>query len=464
MSHTAPSLPSGTRDFLPHETLNRQYLFGVIRQVFAKFGYQPIETPAMEKLSVLTGKYGEEGDQLIFKILNNGDYLSKVDEALLARRDSKALIPQLAERALRYDLTVPFARYVVMHQNELAFPFKRYQIQPVWRADRPQKGRYREFYQCDVDVVGSNSLLHEAEFIAIYDEVLSTLGLRDFSIRLNHRALLQSLTELAGVPDQFADVCVAIDKLDKIGPDGVARELSERGLRPEAAQQILSLIGLKGSPQAMLDELGPLVAATPSGSRGIAELREVLRLAEYMGIRQAKVEIDLTLARGLSYYTGTIFEVVSHEVQMGSLGGGGRYDNLTGMFGRNGLSGAGISLGAERIYDVLEALGLFGQLPHQGTQVLILHTAEAEADECRMLSQLRSCGIASERYPEPAKLGKQFGYADKKRIPWCVLYGAEERQEGLLSLKNMQTGEQQRLTPHALLAILGHDGATSPNP
>lgn len=455
MAHTPPSLPSGTRDFLPQEAQNRQYLFGVIRSVFEKFGYQPIETPAMEKLSTLTGKYGEEGDQLLFKILNNGDYLSKLDDSLLAAKNSNALVPHLAERALRYDLTVPFARYVVMHQNDLPLPFKRYQIQPVWRADRPQKGRYREFYQCDVDVVGSSSLLHEAEFVCIYDEVLSTLGLQDFSIRLNHRRLLQAITEVAGAQDKFTDVCVAIDKLDKIGPDGVAKELAQRDIELKAAECILDLIALKGTPEEVLAALEPHVQHTETGQKGLADLRQVLQLVGYFGLKKAKVQIDLTLARGLNYYTGTIFEVVTHEVQMGSIGGGGRYDDLTGMFGKSGLSGAGVSLGAERIYDVMQALGLFGQLPHRGTQALIIHFgAESEADECRLLARLRNAGIAAERYPDPAKLAKQFTYADKKQIPWCIVLGEEERKAGKANLKNMQSGEQILLTQDEILKQL----------
>ncbi|MBX3102355.1 MAG: histidine--tRNA ligase [Bacteroidetes bacterium] len=457
MSAPKPSIPSGTRDFLPLQTRRRQHILQTAARVFTKYGYQPIETPALEKLSVLTGKYGEEGDQLLFKVLNSGDYLAKADAGLLAARNSAALAPQLCERALRYDLTVPFARFVVMHQHELEFPFKRYQMQPVWRADRPQKGRYREFWQCDVDVAGSTSLLHEAEFIAIYDEILSALGLTDFTIMLNHRKLLAGLAEAAGCADKFTDLCVAIDKLDKIGPDGVRQELSARGITPAQAEKLLPWFALQGTPTQVLAQLQTQVPPNALLSAAQADLHQMLAYHAVMPHFRAQLRLDLSLARGLNYYTGTIFEVRAGGVQIGSIGGGGRYDDLTGMFGKSGIPGAGISLGADRVYDVLDELGLFAQLPHSGTQVLIIRfSPDSEAEELTLLSRLRQADIAAEVYHEPARLGKQFGYADKKQIPWCLVLGDEERAAGKATLKDMQSGAQQAVDFAGIVAKLQH--------
>jgi histidyl-tRNA synthetase len=457
MSAQKPSIPSGTRDFLPLQARRRQHILQTAARVFAKYGYQPIETPALEKLQVLTGKYGEEGDQLLFKVLNSGDYLAKADATLLAERNSAALAPHLCERALRYDLTVPFARFVVMHQNDLEFPFKRYQMQPVWRADRPQKGRYREFWQCDVDVAGSTSLLHEAEFIAIYDEVLSTLGLQDFTIVLNHRKLLAGLAAAAGCEDRFTDLCVAIDKLDKIGPDGVRQELAQRGISDAAAAQLLPWFALQGSPAEVLAQLQAQVPPNDLLAQAQADLQQVLTYHAALPHFRAQLRLDLSLARGLNYYTGTIFEVRAGGVQIGSIGGGGRYDDLTGMFGKSGIPGAGISLGADRVYDVMDELGLFAALPHAGTRALIVRfSPESEAQELTLLTQLRQRDIPAELYHEPAKLGKQFGYADKKGIPWCIVLGDTERASGQALLKDMASGEQTALAWDAILAKLEH--------
>lgn len=446
-----PSLPQGTRDFLPEVALRRAYIFDTIRGVFQKYGYQPIETPALEQLSVLTGKYGEEGDRLIFKVLNSGDFLKDAS----ALSDYRALTPQIAEKALRYDLTVPFARFVVMHQNELVFPFKRYQIQPVWRADRPQRGRYREFYQCDADVVGSNSLLFEAEFIAIYDEALSKLGLKDFSVRISNRKILSGYAELAGQPERFMDICTAIDKLDKIGRDGVAAEMAERGIGAEAAQKILNIIAFEGSNEAKIEFLEKQFAGSESGQKGLAELREVLELYRHLPRFNAKLDFDLTLARGLNYYTGAIYEVVTHEVKMGSIGGGGRYDDLTGVFGKPGLSGVGISFGADRIYDVLNELNLFEAVQGAGVRVLVLQMADALPAALAAVSRLRGAGINAELYPDLVKLGKQFQYAERRGIPYAMIIGPDEAAAGSCQLKNLATGEQERLSLEAAIERVG---------
>lgn len=455
MSAQKPSIPSGTRDFPPLQARRRQHIFQTAARVFAKYGFQPIETPALEKLTVLTGKYGDEGDQLLFKVLNSGDYLAKADVALLDARNSAALAPHICERALRYDLTVPFARFVVMHQHMLEMPFKRYQMQPVWRADRPQKGRYREFWQCDADVAGSTSLLHEAEFIAMYDEILSALGLTNFTILINHRQLLAGLAEAAGCADKFVELCVAIDKLDKIGADGVRNEMTQRGISDEQATQLLPWFGISGTPEQALALLAEQVPTNSLLDVAQADLQQVLRYYAAMPKQHAKLKLDLSLARGLNYYTGAIFEVRAGGVQIGSIGGGGRYDNLTGMFGKPGIAGAGISLGADRVYDVLDELGLFGQLPHNGTQALIVRFGEAsETQELALLVELRQQGIASELYHEQAKLGKQFGYADKKQIPWCIVLGDDERAAGMATLKNMSSGAQETVPVDALAARL----------
>ena len=458
MATTKPTLPKGTRDFSPEEMVKRNFIFDTIKSVFRKFGYQEIQTPSMENLETLTGKYGDEGDKLIFKILNSGDFLSKVSPEELQVGDAKKLTSKVSEKALRYDLTVPFARYVVAHQNDISLPFKRFQIQPVWRADRPQKGRYREFYQCDADVVGSESLLNEAEFVLIYLEALSQLGLKDFSILINNRKILSGIAEIIGKPELIIDMTVAIDKLDKIGFDGVCKELLERGFTQSDIEKLQPIIELKGSNSEKIQALKKVLAYSEIGQKGIEEVETIFTYIEQLQTPNAtlpNVALDITLARGLNYYTGAIFEVKSNEVAMGSIGGGGRYDDLTGMFGLKNLSGVGISFGADRIYDVLEELGAFPKNTTESTKVLISNFDEAaEKFALPILSQLRAAGIAAELYPQAAKLKKQLGYADSKRIPYVILIGSEEMASGLLSLKNMKSGEQSTLTIQALLAQL----------
>ena len=458
MATTKPTLPKGTRDFSPEEMVKRNFIFNTIKSVFRKFGYQEIQTPSMENLETLTGKYGDEGDKLIFKILNSGDFLSKVSPEELQVGDAKKLTSKVSEKALRYDLTVPFARYVVAHQNDISLPFKRFQIQPVWRADRPQKGRYREFYQCDADVVGSESLLNEAEFVLIYQEALSQLGLKDFSILINNRKILSGIAEIIGKPELIIDMTVAIDKLDKIGFDGVCKELLERGFTQSDIEKLQPIIELKGSNSEKIQALKKVLAYSEIGQNGIEELETIFNYIQRLQTPKAtlpNVALDITLARGLNYYTGAIFEVKSNEVTMGSIGGGGRYDDLTGMFGLKNLSGVGISFGADRIYDVLEELDAFPKNTTESTKVLISNFDEtSEAFALPILSQLRAAGIAAELYPQAAKLKKQLGYADAKRIPYVILIGSEEMASGLLSLKNMNSGEQSTLTMQALLAQL----------
>ncbi len=437
----------------------RSYIFDTIKAVFTTYGYREIQTPSFENLQTLTGKYGDEGDKLIFKILNSGDYLAKVPDGPLAERASAQLIPHISEKALRYDLTVPFARYVVMRQHEITLPFKRFQIQPVWRADRPQRGRYREFYQCDVDVVGSDSLLNEAEFVLIYHEALTNLGLRDFTIKLNNRKILSGIAEVLGKPELIVDMTVAIDKLDKIGLDGVVTELLDRGFVPADLEKLQPIIQLQGSNEEKLQGLKRVLAHSEVGLKGIDELETVMgyveRLTGDAELLTRFVDVDITLARGLNYYTGCIFEVKTNEVAMGSIGGGGRYDDLTGMFGLKGLTGVGVSFGADRIYDVLEELGLFPDSTAQSTKVLISNFDKlAELYALPLLHKLRRRGVAAELYPSAAKLKKQMAYADAKRIPYVVLIGEEEIQSGLLSLKDMQTGEQRKLAEAALLDLL----------
>lgn len=447
MSVTKPSLPKGTRDFTPQEMVKRNYIFDTIKTVFRKYGYAEIQTPSMENLQTLTGKYGDEGDKLIFKILNSGDYLAKVDEQLLTNRDSQKAISKISEKALRYDLTVPFARYVVMHQNEITFPFKRFQVQPVWRADRPQKGRYREFYQCDADVVGSPSLLNEAEFVLIYHEALSRLGLKDFTIKINNRKILSGIAEIIGKPELIVDMTVAIDKLDKIGLEGVSKELLERGFTEPDIEKLKPVILLQGSNTDKLSSLKAVLATSETGLKGIEEIETVFNYVSRLKSQISNLELDITLARGLNYYTGCIFEVKTNEVAMGSIGGGGRYDDLTGMFGLKDLTGVGISFGADRIYDVLEELNLFPAETVQGTKVLISNFDEkAELYALPVLQELRTAGIAAELYPSSAKLKKQMSYADAKNIPYVILIGDDEMSSGLLTLKNMQSGEQQKLS------------------
>jgi histidyl-tRNA synthetase len=456
MSVTKPSLPKGTRDFTPVEMVKRNYIYDTIKTVFRKYGYAEIQTPSMENLQTLTGKYGDEGDKLIFKILNSGDYLAKVDDTLLASKNSNATIVKISEKALRYDLTVPFARYVVMHQHEIAFPFKRFQVQPVWRADRPQKGRYREFYQCDADVVGSTSLLNEAEFVMIYHEALGNLGLKDFNIKINNRKILTGIAEIIGKPELIVDMTVAIDKLDKIGLDGVSKELIERGFTEADIEKLTPVILLQGTNLEKIASLKSVLAGSITGLRGIEEIETVFSYVNNLSNNNASVnknlELDITLARGLNYYTGCIFEVKTNEVAMGSIGGGGRYDDLTGMFGLKDLTGVGISFGADRIFDVLEELNLFPTSAQRGTKILFSNFDEkAELFALPILQQLRNKGVAAELYPTAAKLKKQMSYADAKNIPYVVLIGDEEMQSGQLTLKNMETGEQQKLNTEDLI-------------
>ncbi|ALJ00317.1 histidine--tRNA ligase [Rufibacter tibetensis] len=454
MSKDKPSIPKGTRDFGPATVVKRNYIFSVIKRTFEKFGFLPLETPAMENLSVLTGKYGDEGDQLIFKVLNSGDFLNKISSQDI-EQGYKPLTPKISEKALRYDLTVPFARFVVMNRNEIAFPFKRYQIQPVWRADRPQRGRYREFYQCDADVVGTNSLLCEAEIILMIDEVLSTLGLDDFTIKFNHRGLLAGIAEAIGAKGREADLCVAIDKLDKIGQDAVNEELRQKGIVEESLVKLKPILGLSGDIADLLPQLDTLLQDSEEGQRGLKDIRSMLSYLESFTVHKAKVQLDVTLARGLSYYTGCIFEVKVNNAQMGSISGGGRYDNLTGMFGLPGVSGVGFSFGVDRIFDVLEELNLFPQDSQTITQVLISNFDEASMRySLPVLQALREAGISTELYPEAAKLKKQMAYADQKSIPYVLLIGSEEMESGLLNLRNMRTGVQERLTVQDILNVL----------
>ena len=460
MAIIKPAIPKGTRDFSASEMVKRNYIFNTISAVFRKYGYQEIKTPTMENLSTLTGKYGDEGDKLIFKVLNSGDYLSKVKPEKLNIANSQALSSEICEKALRYDLTVPFARYVVMHRNEISFPFKRFQIQPVWRADRPQKGRYREFYQCDADVVGSESLINEAEFILIYQEALSNLGLKDFTIKINNRKILSGIAQIIGKPELIVDMTVAIDKLDKIGFDGVTKELIERGFTDADIEKLKPIIALSGSNTEKLNSLRSVLSNSETGLKGISEIETIFSYLSQFSLPNSKhpvpnLELDITLARGLNYYTGAIFEVKTNEVAMGSIGGGGRYDDLTGMFGLSDLTGVGISFGADRIYDVMEELKLFPESTTEGTKVLISNFDEAsEKYALPLLQQLRNAGISAEIYPSPSKLKKQMSYADDKHIPFVILVGSDEMESGLLSLKNMKSGEQQKINAEQIIAFL----------
>ncbi len=423
----------------------RNYIFNTIKDVFLLYGYQQIETPAMENLSTLMGKYGDEGDKLLFKVLNSGDYLKKVPEELFASRDHVHMIPCISEKGLRYDLTVPFARYVVMHRDELQFPFKRYQIQPVWRADRPQKGRYREFYQCDADVVGSDSLINEIELVAMIDEVFKRFGV-NIVIKVNNRKVLSGIAEVIGAPDKLIDITVAIDKIDKIGIDNVNEELKEKGLSQEAVDQLQPLLGMKGSNAQKLDTLEQLLAVSEVGKKGVEELRFVLGHVEQLGLK-ATVELDVSLARGLNYYTGTILEVKACDVEMGSITGGGRYDNLTGVFGMPGTSGVGISFGADRIYDVLNSLDLYPSDTISSTRVLFVNFGPSEATaSLHYVMQLRARGISAELFPDTAKMKKQMSYANGKHVPYVAMVGETEMAGGTITLKNMETGEQHSLT------------------
>ena len=448
-----PSIPKGTRDFSPVEMAKRNYIFNTIREVFHLFGYQQIETPSMENLSTLMGKYGDEGDKLLFKIQNSGDYFSGLtDEELLSRNAAK-LASKFCEKGLRYDLTVPFARYVVMHRDEISFPFKRYQIQPVWRADRPQKGRYREFYQCDADVVGSNSLLNEVELVQMIDRVYGKFGIR-VSIKINNRKILTGIAEIIGEADKIVDITVAIDKLDKIGLDNVNAELAQKGIPQEAIEKLQPIIMLSGTNEEKLETLKTVLAASETGLKGVEESEFILMSVASLGVK-SEVELDLTLARGLNYYTGAIFEVKALDVQIGSISGGGRYDNLTGVFGMSGMSGVGISFGADRIYDVLNQLDLYPKEAVNATQLLFVNFGDKEAAYCLpVLSAARDAGIRAEIYPDSAKMKKQMSYANEKNIPFVAIVGENEMNEGKLTLKNMTTGEQALVTPEELLAII----------
>ena len=442
-----PSIPKGTRDFGPQEMSRRNYIFNTIREVYSLYGFEQIETPAMENLSTLMGKYGEEGDKLLFKILNSGDFLRGISTDDLASGATGHLAAQLCEKGLRYDLTVPFARYVVQHREELALPFRRYQIQPVWRADRPQKGRYREFYQCDADVVGSDSLLCEVELMQIIDEVFRRFGIR-VCIKINNRKILSGIAEMIGEADKIVDITVAIDKLDKIGLDAVNEELREDGISEEAIQKLQPIINLSGSNEEKIATMRKVLAGSEVGQKGIDEVKYVL---SKLSTLHSKLELDLTLARGLNYYTGCIFEVKALDVEIGSITGGGRYDNLTGIFGMPGLSGVGISFGADRIYDVLNQLDLYPKAVTTATQVLFINFGEKETDySLPIIKQLREHGIRCEIYPDASKMKKQMQYANQKGIPFVVMTGETEMAEGKVMLKNMTSGEQKLLSPDEL--------------
>ncbi len=449
-----PSIPKGTRDFSPAEMARRNYIFDTIREVFRLYGFRQIETPAMENLSTLMGKYGEEGDKLLFKILNSGDFLKGVTpDMLTAESDRPKLAAKICEKGLRYDLTVPFARFVVMHRDELQFPFKRFQIQPVWRADRPQKGRYREFYQCDADVVGSDSLINEIELIQLIDEVFRRLGIR-INIKLNNRKVLAGIAELAGAPDKIVDITVAIDKIDKIGLDKVKEELASRGLTEEAISLITPVITLSGTNAERIDRLAELLAESETGMKGIAELREVMTGTEALGLT-ADLELDVSLARGLNYYTGTIIEVKARDVEIGSITGGGRYDNLTGVFGLPGVSGVGISFGADRIYDVLNTLDLYPAEISGAVKVMFVNFGVAEANRSlAVIRELRAAGISAELYPDNAKMKKQMGRADALGIPYVGIIGETELADGTITLKDMASGEQTVMTMSELIEKL----------
>ena len=445
-----PSIPKGTRDFSPIEMAKRNYIFNTIREVYALYGFQQIETPAMETLQTLMGKYGEEGDKLLFKVLNSGDFIGKVTDEELNERNSLHLASRLCEKGLRYDLTVPFARYVVMHREELQLPFKRYQIQPVWRADRPQKGRYREFYQCDADVVGSDSLLNEVELMQIIDTVFTRFGIR-VAIKINNRKILTGIAEVIGEADKIIDITVAIDKLDKIGIDKVNDELRADGISEDAIQKLQPIIALTGSNEEKLDVISKVLAESEVGQKGVEETRFILDVLKSTGMNNS-IDLDLTLARGLNYYTGAIFEVKALDYAIGSITGGGRYDNLTGIFGMPGLSGVGISFGADRIYDVLNQLDLYPKDAVDGTQLLFVNFGEAEAAYVLpVLAKVRAAGIRAEIYPDSAKMKKQMGYANNKAIPFVAIVGENEMNEGKLTLKNMTTGEQSLVTPDELI-------------
>ncbi|SDZ93561.1 histidine--tRNA ligase [Bizionia paragorgiae] len=451
-----PSIPKGTRDFNPEQVAKRNYIFSTIKSQFERFGFQPIETPSFENSDTLMGKYGEEGDRLIFKILNSGDYLSKVDDALYREKNSNATTPKISEKALRYDLTVPFARYVVQHQNEIEFPFKRYQIQPVWRADRPQKGRFREFYQCDADVVGSDSLLQEVEFIQLYDHVFSALKLEGVTIKINNRKILSGIAEVIGASDKLIDFTVALDKLDKIGEEKVKEEMLAKGISQEGIEKLQPLFSISGSFESQIDSLKGILSTSEEGAKGIEELSTINKTISALGLKTATLQLDVTLARGLNYYTGAIFEVAAPKgVKMGSIGGGGRYDDLTGIFGLKNVSGVGISFGLDRIYLVLEELNLFPDTITKSTEVLFINFGDNEALAClKAVQSLREHAVNAELYPDAAKMKKQMNYANRRAIPFVVLVGEEELKNNSFTLKNMATGEQTTLNLELLVAKL----------
>lgn len=436
-----PTIVKGTRDFSPMEMSKRNYIFKTIEDVYSLYGYQQIETPALETLQTLMGKYGEEGDKLLFKVLNSGDFLRKVDDKELVERNTLKLASQLCEKGLRYDLTVPFARYVVMHHDELQFPFKRYQIQPVWRADRPQKGRYREFYQCDADVVGSDSLLNEVELMQIVDEVFKRFGVRVI-IKINNRKILSGIAEMIGAADKIVDITVAIDKLDKIGLENVNQELANAGISPDAIDKLQPIISLQGTNDEKLNVIKNVLKDSQVGLKGVEEVAYILDVLKSMQLHN-EIELDLTLARGLNYYTGAIFEVKAKDVSIGSITGGGRYDNLTGIFGKPGLSGVGISFGADRIYDVLNALDLYPKETTNSTQILFINFGEKETAYCLpLVNEARSHGVSAEMYPDVVKMKKQMSYANAKQIAFVAMAGENEMQENKITIKNMETGEQ----------------------
>ena len=451
-----PSIPKGTRDFSPTEVAKRQYIMQIVRANFEKFGFQPIETPSFENSDTLMGKYGEEGDRLIFKILNSGDYLSKANPEFLENKDSLKLTSSISEKALRYDLTVPFARYVVQHQNEIEFPFRRYQIQPVWRADRPQKGRFREFFQCDADVVGSTSLWQEIELVQLYDAVYHDLGLNGVTIKINNRKILSGIAEVIGASNKLIDFTVALDKLDKIGEDGVKKEMLEKGISAEALSKVQSLFSFSGSLSDKISQLREMLSGSEEGTKGVDELQFICENVTELGLKSSTLNLDVTLARGLNYYTGAIFEVAPpKEVSMGSIGGGGRYDDLTGIFGLKNMSGVGISFGLDRTYLVLEELNLFPETVKIATKALFVNYGMDEAKYAmKAVMSLRCEGIKVEMYPDAAKLNKQIGHADKRNIPFVVIAGSNEMKEGKFALKNLNTGEQTLVTLSELLVQL----------
>jgi histidyl-tRNA synthetase len=436
-----PSIPRGTRDFSPAEMLRRNYIFDTVRRNFSLFGYLPLETPAMENLSTLLGKYGEEGDRLIYRILNSGNFLADINPSDMSSTGSTAVLQLICEKGLRYDLTVPFARYVVQHRDEITFPFRRYQIQPVWRADKPQKGRYREFFQCDVDVIGSNSLLNELELVQIIDRIFTELKVK-VTIRVNNRKILAGIAEIAGEKERITDITVAVDKLDKIGAEGVRQELLKRGITPEAVAKLEPVISLSGSTPSKLLELRKVLAASEEGLKGITEMEELFGYLDIAPVASA-VELDLSLARGLNYYTGAIIEVRAEDVAIGSVCGGGRYDDLTGIFGLPGVSGVGVSFGADRIYDVMLMLNIFPEQTAAATEALVVNFGREELPELlKIISSLREAGIPSEIYPDAVKLKKQFAYADAQKIPWVIIAGSDEIADQKATVKDMRTGEQ----------------------